>query len=113
MHMEPGGFTLLRLGGTCDALVSGDCRASLATSPEPAEGSVRFGAQRVSGPATLSIVDASGRRLWSSALAGDAPVVVWDGRTEKGERVRPGIYWARLEDGRGAVVHRFTWLGHR
>jgi hypothetical protein len=113
LDFAPGGFKLLRLGGTCDALVSGGCRASLATSPEPAQGSVRFGAQRVSGPATLSIVDAGGRRVWTSALAGDAPVVTWDGIAERGGRVKPGIYWARLEDSRGSVVRRFTWLGRR
>jgi hypothetical protein len=111
LALPAGGFAMLRLGGGCDALVSGGCRASLAASPEPAQGSVRFAAQRVSGPATLTLLDAGGRRVWSSPLAGDAPVVTWDGRGDNGERARPGVYWARLEDARGSIVRRFTWLG--
>ena len=107
----PGGFALFRLGGGCYALVSGGCRISLETAPEPARGGVRFSAQRVSGVSTLSIVDASGRRVWSHSLGGEAPVYTWDGRDQHGQRVVPGIYWARLEDDRGAVVRRFTWLG--
>ncbi len=113
LTLPPGGFALLRLHGGCDALVSGQCRASLLVAPEPATGSVRFTAQRVSGGASLTIVDANGRRVWQRPVAGEAPALVWDGRAESGERVRPGIYWARLEDARGAVVRRLTWLGHR
>lgn len=109
--LAPGGFALLRLGGGCDALVSGGCRASLAASPEPAQGSVRFAAQRVAGAATLALVDASGRQVWFTALSGEAPVVTWDGIAHDGERAKPGIYWARLEDTRGSVTRRVTWLG--
>jgi hypothetical protein len=46
-------------------------------------------------------------------LAGDAPVVVWDGRADDGSRVRPGFLWARLADARGTVVRRVVWLGGR
>jgi len=111
LTLAPGGFALLRLGGGCDALQSGGCRAALAASPEPAAGSVRLAAQRVSGRSTLTLMDASGRRVWTRALEGETPVVTWDGRGDDGSRARPGIYWARLEDARGAAVRRFTWLG--
>lgn len=113
LALEAGGFALLRLSGGCDGLVSGACRATLRAAPEPAGVSVRLAAQGVTGRGTLAVLDAGGRRVWSRSLAGDAPVVVWDGRADEGERVRPGIYWARLEDARGSVVRRITWLGGR
>ena len=113
LALGPGGFALLRLGGGCGSLVNGECRATLTVAPEPAGGSVRFGGRGVSGAATLTIVDAGGRRVWTRTLAGEAPVAVWEGRSDEGERVRPGIYWARLEDARGSVVRRVTWLGTR
>lgn len=111
LPLVPGGFALLRLSGGCGAVVSGGCVASFRATPEPARGQVRFAAERVTGGATLTIVDATGRRVWSRALSGDAPVVVWDGRTDDGTRVRPGLYWSRLEDSRGSVVRKVTWLG--
>jgi hypothetical protein len=113
LALPAGGFALLRLSGGCGALVNGGCRAALITSPEPAGVSVRLGARGVSGGATLAVLDASGRRVWARAVSGETPVVVWDGRGDDGERVRPGVYWARLEDARGSVVRRITWLGGR
>lgn len=111
LSLGPGGFALLRLSGGCGAVVNGGCVASLRASPEPARSQVRFAAERVTGGATLTILDATGRRIWGRALSGDAPVVVWDGRTDDGTRVRPGLYWSRLEDSRGSVVRKVTWLG--
>ncbi len=111
LWLGAGGFALLRLSGGCGALVNGGCLASLTAAPEPARGSVRLAATRVTGAGHLMIVDATGRRVWGSSLAGEAPVVVWDGRDDSGARVRPGLYWARLEDARGSVVRKVTWLG--
>lgn len=112
LPLAPGGFALLRLSGGCVAVVNGGCTARFSAAPEPAHRAVRFAAERVSGASTLMIVDASGRRVWGRTLTGEAPVVVWDGRTDDGTRVRPGLYWARLEDSRGSVVRKVTWLGH-
>jgi hypothetical protein len=111
--LEAGDFTLLRVSGGCGALVAGGCRATLAASPNPATGRVRFAATRVHAPATLTLVDLNGRRVWARVLAGEAPVVEWDGRSDGGARVRPGFYWARLADARGSVVRRVAWLGGR
>ena len=66
---------------------------------------------------TADLVDAAGnpvRRLVTERpIRPSAPVrVTWDGRTDDGTRVRPGLYWARLEDSRGSVVRKVTWLGH-
>ena len=111
LPLAPGGFALLRLSGGCVSVVNGGCTARFSSSPEPARHAVRFAAERVAGSSTLMVVDTSGRRVWGCALEGQAPVVVWDGRTDDGTRVRPGLYWARLEDSRGSVVRKVTWLG--
>jgi hypothetical protein len=112
LTLAPGDFTLLRVSGGCPELSSGGCAATLDGSPNPGSVSVRFAATRVRGPATLTLLDLNGRRIWARPLAGEAPVMVWDGRTDDGTRVRPGFYWARLTDANGSVVRRVAWLGH-
>src|SRR5262249_42813788 len=42
VSLAAGDFTLFRLSGGCGALASGGCAATLAASPSPASGSVRF-----------------------------------------------------------------------
>lgn len=111
LPLAAGDFALLRLSGGCDDARSGECRARLAVSPDPAVARMRFAATGVRGPATLTVCDLNGRRVWATALAGEAPVVEWTGVSDAGERVRPGAYWAHLRDARGAVVRRVTWLG--
>jgi len=52
------------------------------------------------GVARLSIHDASGRRiadLVSGSASAGAHSVVWDGRDDRGARLPPGVYFARLE----------------
>ena len=113
VSLAAGDFALFRLSGACGALASGDCRAVLGASPNPATRGVRFAATGVRGASTLMLVDLSGRRVWARVLSGEAPVIEWDGRADDGTRVRPGFYWARLADARGAVVRRVAWLGAR
>ncbi|MEY4374067.1 MAG: hypothetical protein RL760_233 [Candidatus Eisenbacteria bacterium] len=111
LALAPGDFALLRLSGGCEGAVAGDCRARIDVSPDPAVTRMRFSLAGVRGPATLTLADVTGRRVWSRAVTGDAAVVEWDGASDTGERMRPGAYWARLADARGAVVRRVTWLG--
>jgi hypothetical protein len=113
VSLAAGDFALFRLNGSCGSLSSGDCQAVLAATPNPGTIGVRFAASGVRGGSTLTLVDVSGRRVWARTLAGDAPVVVWDGRADDGSRVRPGFLWARLADARGTVVRRVVWLGGR
>jgi len=113
LPLAAGDFTLLRLSGGCGGLVSGGCAATLDAAPNPSTDRVRFAATAVRAPSTLTLVDLSGRRVWARSLAGDAPVVEWDGRADDGTRARPGFYWARLVDARGSVVRRVAWLGRR
>jgi hypothetical protein len=111
--LAAGDFALFRLSGACGPLTSGDCHAELVATPNPGTIGVRFAASGVRGGGTLTLLDLSGRRVWARTLAGDAPVVVWDGRADDGSRVRPGFLWARLADARGTVVRRVVWLGGR
>jgi len=113
LSLAPGDFALLQVTGGCPGLTSGTCAAALAAAPNPGSVSVRFAATRVSGTSTLTILDLNGRRIWARALAGEAPVVVWDGHADDGSHVKPGFYWARLTDANGSVVRRVTWLGGR
>jgi hypothetical protein len=113
LPLEAGDFALLRVSGGCGGLSSGGCSATLDAAPNPGSVSVRFAATRVSGNATLMLLDLNGRRVWARALEGEAPVIVWDGRTDDGARAKPGFYWARLTDARGSVVRRVAWLGGR
>ena len=112
LTLAAGDFTLLRLSGACGGLTAGGCVATLDATPNPASGRVRLAATRVRPAATLMLLDVNGRRVWARSLAGDAPVVEWDGRADDGTRVRPGFYWVRLTDARGSVVRRVVWLGH-
>ncbi len=113
LTLAAGDFTLLRLSGTCGSVSAGECTSTLAVSPNPATGRVRFAATGVRGGSSLTLVDLSGRHVWTRALVGDAPVLEWDGRGDDGARVRPGCYWARLSDARGTQVRRVAWLGAR
>ena len=113
LALAAGDFALLKLSGGCGGLTAGACGATLEAAPNPGSLSVRFAATRVAGASTLTLLDVNGRRIWAHALAGEAPVVVWDGRSDDGARVPPGFYWARLADANGSVVRRVAWLGGR
>ena len=76
-------------------------RPRLQVYPNPSVGRVHFRLAGVNGQAskTLTVYDASGRRvrrLSSTATRGD---VIWDGRDEEGAAVATGIYLATLETG--------------
>jgi hypothetical protein len=113
LALAPGDFTLLRVSGGCPGLTSGACDATLDAAPNPGSVSVRFAATRVRQPATFTLLDLNGRRIWARPVAGEAPVIVWNGHADDGTRVRPGVYWARLTDANGSVVRRVAWLGGR
>jgi hypothetical protein len=52
------------------------------------------------GPARLALFDVGGRRvrlLVDAELPAGAHERAWDGRDDRGRRVPPGVYWARLE----------------
>ncbi len=111
MVLGAGGFTLLALTGTLEGVVAGRGGPALAVSPNPARGAVRLAAREVSLQARIEVLDLSGRRVWSTALPAGASAVTWNGRRDDGGRAGAGVYFARLEDGRGVAVQRLAWLG--
>ncbi len=67
---------------------------------------------KVDGNATSyqgEIYDVMGRRLHRFAGIGDQ-AVIWDGRTEQGDLVGPGIYFVRVESGGKSAVARVAVL---
>jgi hypothetical protein len=63
--------------------------------------------------ATLSMYDACGRHVKSLTLKhGDSSLhtIKWDGCSESGQSVPPGIYFARLSVGRREVTTKFVYL---
>jgi hypothetical protein len=67
-----------------------------------------------SGAATLEVFDVTGRRVralfrdtWAPA---ERRIASWDGRTDEGADVAPGVYFARLTSGPNRWEQRFAWL---
>ena len=77
--------------------------------PNPGTGDVRISfSLPASGPATIAIYDALGSRLrqWSwRQLPAGGHEIHWDGRTEDGRLVPPGVLFSRLEAA-GQTLHR-------
>jgi hypothetical protein len=64
-------------------------------------------------PVVLDVFDVTGRRVRhltkQTAAAGNMQVR-WDGRSDRGSRVAPGIYFARLHLGADSVSRRVLLL---
>ena len=91
-------------------------RIRLVASPNPAVGPVDLRASlETSGPVTVEIFDALGRRV--RTLASSEPQVAgsavwrWDGSGGSGTRVAAGVYYARLAQGRRAVLEKVVRVG--
>ena len=97
-----------------DAPLSAPANSRLRVSPTPARAgraSIHF-TLSVPGDARITIHDAMGRRvraLRDGRLPAGAVTAQWDGRTDLGTSVEPGVYFARLEvDGRPLGEARFV-----
>jgi glucose/arabinose dehydrogenase len=83
--------------------------------PSPANGIVHLAYELPSsGAATLEVFDVTGRRVralfrdtWAPA---ERRIASWDGRTDEGADVAPGVYFARLTSGPNRWEQRFAWL---
>ena len=87
--------------------------ASLA--PNPFTGRLRLAIEvpERAGHVTLAVFDVSGRRLRSlvdGALAAGRYAFAWDGRSDEGGRVAPGVYVARLSGAGRTFTRRVTFL---
>lgn len=78
---------------------------AMAATPNPATGGVRLTAAVSSGSlpasALVEVFDIAGARVWQKhvPVAGSEVSVVWDGRDDRGARVPPGTYFARVTVG--------------
>jgi hypothetical protein len=83
-----------------------------AAAPNPTHGSVlvRF-AIPVAGSAQLEVFNTAGqrvRRLVDGALTAGPHFVMWDGRSDSGQKLPPGTYFARLRMGARSDSHKVT-----
>ena len=113
LDLDAGGFALVRLEGGLAGVVVGGVAPRIQVMPNPAAGEVRLAAAGLSLGGHLEILDSAGRRVWSRRLGPGNATLAWRGERDSGERVAPGLYFARLEDERGVRVARITWLGAR
>jgi hypothetical protein len=83
-------------------------------SPVPARGGASLAfTLPAAGPATLDLLDVSGRRvarLADGAFEAGRHVARWDGRDERGQAVASGVYFARLVSPAGSAVRRLPVL---
>jgi hypothetical protein len=110
LQLEAGDFALLRLEGGAGSVASGRA-PELVLGPVPARGRLVIGVHDLSNGARLEILDAAGRRVWSRALPRGAASLEWRGERDSGGTADAGVYFARVEDDRGARATRFVWLG--
>jgi hypothetical protein len=110
VDLEPGDFALLRIDGT-----RGEALETLGpvvgAFANPVRGGLHVALDRVGGAARCDVIDALGRRLWTTPLAAGATEVVWDGSDARGSRAVPGVYVLRVHDNRGSTNRRLVWLG--
>jgi hypothetical protein len=110
LDLAPGGFTLLRFGGSLWPLGAGS-GPRLRVAPRPARGEVRLSVSALDPGGHVEILDATGRRVRSWRPATAEASLVWRGERDSGGFAPPGLYFVRAEDGGGVSVSRIEWLG--
>jgi hypothetical protein len=97
-------YVALLPGGPATGLAGAPAPAApieLTAEPRQFSDTVRLRAAARPGSA-VEITSPLGRRVRKLALGADGSAI-WDGRSESGERLARGLYFARLADGGGAV----------
>jgi hypothetical protein len=92
-----------------------EVRFSVAPNPASGEASLAFRAPAAE-TWSLRILDVAGRRvrrLASGPGNGGTITVSWDGRSDSGDRVRNGLYWARLDIGSRVITRPLVRIGAR
>lgn len=62
-------------------------------------------------PGSVSIMDATGkviRAILIAAAMANGLSVEWNGKNDNGEKVVPGVYFARISFGNNSVIHKFA-----
>jgi hypothetical protein len=75
-------------------------RSSLRAWPVPSTGTIDFDMPAIAGDARLEVYDVTGAKRWEAALSPAKATVTWDGRDAHGQRLPPGVYYARVRTGR-------------
>jgi hypothetical protein len=98
------------VSGITDAL---PLEPGITVSPNPARGGALFSFAlpgATSGEVTLSIYDARGRLVESIPATGSEGSTGWSGDLRNGRPAPPGVYFARVSDGRESVATKFILL---
>jgi len=116
LGFAPGDFTLLRLGAPLPPSAGvgppGTTGAALRLGANPGRGALRFSTQ-LPRRGRLSLLDASGRLVWTHDVPPGAFTLSWSGERSGGGAAPPGLYFVRLESPDGRAVRRADWLGAR
>jgi hypothetical protein len=89
------------LGEGCTAGVSvgpetGDEARGLRVFPHPTRDHVTFAWAIGTGPVDLEVFDVNGARRWKASAPQGTRSLTWDLGDASGERLTPGVYWARV-----------------
>jgi hypothetical protein len=92
----------------------GPLQLSLRAAPNPTRGGLVFTVESGrTGPETLTVFDVQGRivrRLGQATAAAGVHAIPWDGRSEAGVKLSPGMYLVKLEVAGRSVWSRITML---
>ena len=83
--------------------------ATFTMAPNPARGEVAFALPPGSGAGTVEILDAQGRRIWSTTLLTNRSTM-WRGDMPDGRQAPPGLYLTRCARGNEVQTRRLVWL---
>jgi flagellar hook assembly protein FlgD len=76
--------------------------------PNPLHGETKLG---ISGsPASVHVIDASGRRVTTLSLPAGATEIVWTATDDRGRRVPAGVYFIEAVAGNARVTRRVLVL---
>ncbi len=112
-QMAASAYTEFQLG-TPEPLVDAAPAATarglrLTASPNPAGAAMELAFELPTrGEARLEVLDPAGRRVrsWAGSFAAGAQHVTWDGRSDSGMRVAPGLYFVRVSSRHDVALRR-------
>jgi hypothetical protein len=111
----PGCGQIGARGEGCTAAVSvtpgtDEALTRLRVFPHPTRGQVNFAWPESSLPARIEVFDVSGARRWERGVPAGTHHLTWDLADTTGERLAPGVYWARVNRGGEVFTSRVVLL---
>ncbi|MBD3237910.1 MAG: T9SS type A sorting domain-containing protein [Candidatus Eisenbacteria bacterium] len=104
-----GNYLFRNTSASGDVPPAHDGVLALRLAPNPMRGSTLISYRGAAGAASLTICDATGRRvrhLHEGALPGRRVSWAWDGRDQRGRRVAAGVYFVRFSSPQGIESRR-------